>query len=254
MSLAYRELAPPPTLSSFVERFWTLTWRDDGDAREIGPWRVLPDGCLDLIFDLAPKSRPHHRWVGTMTRTLEVALEPRVDRLGIRFRPGRVRAFLGISASELTDKSTSIDDDDHWRDALSTAGRLAEARPERRLGILERRLIAHLAKTPVPADRVVEACVDQIRMSRGRCPIGSLERMTGISARQLERRFRTAVGLSPKRFARVVRFQNVLATAPSISRGGWADAALDLGYSDQAHLINEVRALAGMSPTALQWR
>jgi transcriptional regulator GlxA family with amidase domain len=70
----------------------------------------------------------------------------------------------------------------------------------------------------------------------------------GVNGRKLERLFRRDVGLSPKLLARIVRFQNVIATVERNARRDWAALALDCGYYDQAHLINDFRRFAGMSP------
>jgi transcriptional regulator GlxA family with amidase domain len=70
----------------------------------------------------------------------------------------------------------------------------------------------------------------------------------GVQARQLERRFKLRVGLSPKYFARIRRFQRVF---PEVEGAGWVEAAAACGYYDQAHLIRDFRAFAGEPPAAL---
>jgi AraC-like DNA-binding protein len=75
---------------------------------------------------------------------------------------------------------------------------------------------------------------------------------TGASHRRFIQLFRDAVGLAPKRFRRVTRFQRALDSLRIAPEGGLASLALDLGYADQAHLTREFRAMAGLSPTA--WR
>jgi AraC-like DNA-binding protein len=74
----------------------------------------------------------------------------------------------------------------------------------------------------------------------------------GWSFTRLLRRFADQVGLTPKRFARVRRFQRLLASITSTAPPGavdWAQRAVDIGYHDQAHMIHEFRALAGLCPT-----
>ena len=84
---------------------------------------------------------------------------------------------------------------------------------------------------------------------RGRGRTGSLSESAGLGPRQLERRFLSAVGLSPKLFSRIVRFQNLVRIAPRSL--GWANAAARCGYFDQAHLVRDVRDFAGVSPSNL---
>lgn len=88
--------------------------------------------------------------------------------------------------------------------------------------------------------------------SHGLVRVDELATTAGVSARQLERQFATHVGLSPKRFLRVLRFQQVLAVLrdPSSSSAGWADVAAQHGFYDQAHFINDFKAFTGETPGA----
>lgn len=79
--------------------------------------------------------------------------------------------------------------------------------------------------------------------------MSALARETGYSERQLRRRLLDGVGLGPKRLARVVRMQGLLAAGPLV--GSWARAAVDHGWFDEAHMVNDVTLLAGASPAAL---
>ena len=77
-----------------------------------------------------------------------------------------------------------------------------------------------------------------------------IQRASGLSPARFIARFREAVGLTPKRYARVLRFQRALALIPREGRADWAALALEAGYGDQAHLAHEFRRCAGMAPTA----
>jgi AraC-like DNA-binding protein len=80
-------------------------------------------------------------------------------------------------------------------------------------------------------------------------PIRELVRATGYSHRWLTERFRAEVGLAPKAFARVVRFENAFERLGRLDRVRWAEFALDCGYYDQAHLVRDFREMAGATPT-----
>jgi AraC-like DNA-binding protein len=77
-----------------------------------------------------------------------------------------------------------------------------------------------------------------------------LAALSGCSRRSLERRFDAAVGMPPKRLARIVRFQRVFREAREAASAGWVEVALRCGYADQSHLIRDFRELAGEPPTA----
>ena len=98
----------------------------------------------------------------------------------------------------------------------------------------------------------VEGAVKGVLASRGLARVGALARTAGLSDRQLERRFRSAVGLAPKLFSRIVRFQRVVRLARRSAQAGWAETAARCGYADQAHLVRDVRAFSGATPSALR--
>jgi AraC-like DNA-binding protein len=224
--MTYREHAPTEALRPWVECFWTRT--EDADPHV---HRVLPDGCADFIFDV---SRGAAFAVGTMTRPLLVGPGDSGDLLGVRFRPGRAAAFLRIPLAELTD--ARVDLGDVWRDAPEHAS----------ISRLEAALLQRLAPN---RDRRVDAAID--RIVGGESRIDELAKDIGISRQHLARQFRHHVGVSPKTFARVMRFRRLLANVPRDP--DWAEVALEHGYYDQSHLIDEFRELAGDTPAAFHF-
>ena len=100
-------------------------------------------------------------------------------------------------------------------------------------------------------DHALAAAVAEILRSRGLATLERLSSRCGLKPRSLERRFRAAVGFSPKRFARIVRFQRVFRELQAAgSAGGWVDVAIRCGYFDQAHLIRDFREFSGEAPIA----
>jgi transcriptional regulator GlxA family with amidase domain len=89
-----------------------------------------------------------------------------------------------------------------------------------------------------------------LRRAGGELPVGAVASRVGLSERQLERLFDERVGIGPKMFARVVRLERALAMIDR-REGSWAQIAVQCGYSDQAHLTREFRALTGLTPAAL---
>jgi AraC-like DNA-binding protein len=118
---------------------------------------------------------------------------------------------------------------------------------EERFRRLDRWLLERLAEAP-PARPEVRAAMRQIVGSGGQISIGALAAAEGISRKRLLALFQEAVGLPPKRMARLVRFERAVALLRR--DGGLAAAALDSGYYDQAHFNRDFRALAGETPSA----
>ncbi|MEQ9498282.1 MAG: helix-turn-helix domain-containing protein [Deltaproteobacteria bacterium] len=234
----YAEHAPAPRLRPYVRCYWTLR----ADMRPSS--RVLPDGCIDVIFD---RRRPAARFVGTMTRPLLIDAGGPVDVVGVRFEPGGAAPFLRLPAQSITDDA--VDVRETWRAGIDVADRIAEREP---LPELDAALLARLGDGEI--DAAVVVCVRHIEAARGDMKISDLTRIAGCSERQLGRRFTSHVGVGPKRFARVVRFRAVLDAAPHVPRGGWADVAASLGFADQSHLLREVRTIGGASLRTLRPR
>jgi AraC-like DNA-binding protein len=241
----YREHPPCAPLRSHVACYWTLR----GD--EAPGHRVLPDGCMDLLFDLSGALRAAPTLVGTMSQALLVPAVARVELLGVRFRPGEAFAFVGVPAGEAKDQVLPLVDAlGPLAAALSDELSAARDTPAR-LAALDRRLTA-LRDRARPPDPRVRRAVARILGSPAEARVAWLARELGIGERQLERTFVERVGLGPKALARVARLQALL---PRLAGAGthvpWAALALDLGYADQAHLIREVKRLSGVTPTEL---
>lgn len=224
--MAYREIDPAPALRPWVECFWSRV-----DEAGAGEQRVLPDGCADLVFDLHDGASIV---VGTMTKPLVIAPQAASEFLGVRFRPGRAAAFLRLPLAELTDASVPLND--VWK---NWDGRIDVTSLEAEL----------LRRLDPDRDRRVDAAVERIIASGGTARIDELANEIGISRQHLARQFQHHVGVSPKTFARVMRFRRLVDRVDPARDLDWADLALEHGYYDQAHLIADFREFAGTTPS-----
>jgi transcriptional regulator GlxA family with amidase domain len=96
-------------------------------------------------------------------------------------------------------------------------------------------------------DNLISVAVEEFERTHGLVGVSKVADMLGLSSRQFERRFRNSVGISPKLFSRMQRFQRVLQMVEG-PEATWADTALSCGYHDQAHLIRDFREFAGSTP------
>lgn len=241
----YRELPPPPSLTDYVECFWTRELAPASTSDGVA--RVLPDGCVDFILEIG-SSNPTPIAVGTMTRPLVLGARAPHEFLGVRFRPGRAYAMLGLPVAELTDQRVPLAD--VWRHVEQLVEEVAGAAstPERVLVLaraLERRLLD--APPPVPA---VDAAVRSIVASGGAIEIATLGPAIGVTRQHLARAFARWVGVSPKTFARVVRLQRLLEVLRAARDPQWSALATWAGYYDQSHLVAEFKELTGLTPSA----
>lgn len=259
--MSYREHAAHPALRRYVECYWTI--RGDPDAPDETD-RVLPDGCMDIIFSLsgaedADLPTGTSVAVGTMTGAITVLRSPRMHLMGVRFRAGAGGAFLGVDAKELTDRRAPLADlssrspVSHWsRSAREINERLAQAGGDRaRVDALDELLRHRLDEAVARIDERVFAACEAIARAGGAAMIDRVAQVANLSRRQLERRFGSAVGIPPKVLCRVTRLRKSVAllhdpeTVPGLSA-----IALRAGYADQPHFTREFRALAGTTPGA----
>lgn len=235
MSQSPEILLPHPSLRAFVSHYWR------GLDNSAPTFPVIPDGAVDVVIRRSGQAMA--AWVyGTSTRRTEVPLEPGAHYLGIRFRPGAGRHCLAGPARELTDGAGPAGD--VLRFALDGLGDGIDAPA---IGArMDARLREYLGR--VDAGRSgLDAAVDRILAARGEISIEDVALQVGHSRRHLERTFLDHVGVTPKFFARIVRFRR----AVRLIRDGvrtLADAAADAGYADQSHMARDFRALGGVPP------
>lgn len=234
----YRELVPHPALRPFVDRFWISVDDAAPPAR-----RILPDGCIDVLVDLAAQGRA--LVVGTMTSASVFAPRGPVRIAAVRFRPAGAVPFLGVAARALTDGTFTCDElGARW---LADARWAETADADAAVASLQRLLLGRLSALKRPDPLVAHAVTALFRPAPP--SIEALGRETGWSRQHLARAFHLHVGVSPKQLARVARLQRAVADLQQRGRGdGLADAAVRLGYFDQAHMARDFRALAGLTP------
>ncbi len=234
--MEYRELTLPE--SSPIARLWIA--RGDGGPGET----ILPDGRYELIFNFGDRvlqdgvAQPRAMLAAETRRAVSIAPSGRVDFLGVTLRDGCAAAILRAPLHELRDRMLDVRDVDA---RLDLHEQLANAHDDRRIGII---LDAFRSTT---ADPLARAAASTIRTAHGRVSITRLASRLGVTVRTLGRAFDRAIGITPKTLARVTR----LGRAAAMLREGVSgvDAALDAGFFDQAHMTNEFRSMAGLSPS-----
>ena len=251
-------LPPPPSLAHVVKKVWFARGsRAEFDHAE----PIVPDGCVELVFNFAdpfeqhdgagtPHRQPADLLVGPSLLPTMAVPTGRVDLLGLRLRPGRTSAFLRTPMWRLTDQlipmSSVFSNTEHWLDDLRDAP--ADTRLDRLTAIFARP--AGFAQSPSPSSAVTVSLA-AIERHRGAISIAGLAALTGVSSRQLERRFRDEVGLGAKHMARIARVHHAIEIMQMHASFTGADVAAHCGYADQAHLVRECRELTGATPSRL---
>jgi AraC-like DNA-binding protein len=255
MSLRYEEHALRPPLDRFVECVWFLS--APRAASPAVPERVVPDGCPELVFQFADpclSGRPGVALerqatavlVGPLTSSLLVTPSGAVTTMGVRFRPGGLRAFVPMPVDELADRQV-LPEDLFGRGAGGLRDCLAEAGDDgRRIALVEDFLLSCLSYPDRP-DRPVEHAIRRMLRRRGPVEVERLAGDLGVSRRHLERSFRAETGMTPMFLGRMIRFQSVFRRLAS-GEPDWISVALDCGYYDQSHLYRDFREFAASTP------
>jgi AraC-like DNA-binding protein len=210
----------------------------------------LPNGRFQLILDLAA-GREASIIVGMRTRysILETASVHSV--IGVVFRPGGARPFFDRPAHEFYDRAAPLHD--VWGSAsCNLRDCLLEAPgPAARLRILAAELQRRVGE-PRGLHGVVRYALEEFGRDPRATGVLEVARDTGFSRRRLTQLFREQVGLTPKLYCRLHRFQQVVSRIASGAPVNWAQVSLEGGYYDQAHMAHEFREFSGVSPGA--WR
>jgi AraC-like DNA-binding protein len=247
---------PKPPLSKFVDSFWLY----EGHEAEHKTERILPTGTLELAINLRQNElrfydaeRPENcsRFSGAIVsgasgRSIAPAEEAFI--IGVHFKPGGAFPFLGLPAGDLAD--THVDLETLWG---PSAGRLRERVCEamtsaERFQLLQEALLSRLCQG-VEQHYAVSAALEMFGKNQARPTVREAAKYLGLSQRRFIQVFKAEVGITPKLFSRIQRFQQtrtLIQHNPSIN---WADLAVDLGYFDQSHFIREFIEFSGLSPT-----
>jgi AraC-like DNA-binding protein len=226
--------------------------------------RILPSGTFELVVNLrddelriydasgSPQDDRCRRFSGALvsgpyagsfiTDTAEEA-----SILGVHFRPGGAFPLLGPLAGELA--NTHVNLAAVWGPAATELRErlCALTTPDERFHLLEETLIARLLDGPIGHGAVPRA-LGLLTRSHGCVRVRDVAKAVDLSQRRLIEVFTTEVGLTPKLFGRVQRFQRALALSPTATGLEWAEVAADCGYFDQSHLIRDFVEMSGVSP------
>jgi len=211
--------------------------------------RVIPDGCVDIIFDLNVHSyKKAASIVGTMTKPIFAELKGRVNYLAIRFLPSGFLHFFNSPAYYFTDRIIPLEMISGKRERDLTEQLVIENPIHNKIKLLES-YMENLLSANNTNDAVVKHAIYCILKNKGDIKIPELTTITSSSQRQLRRRFDRWIGVSPKAFCRIIRFQSILRTLPLSSKCNLLSIALDGGYYDQSHFIHEFNSYYGLNPT-----
>lgn len=256
--MIYRIHKPGFPLSQFIDFFFYYEGFNSGYTIE----KLLPDGAVDLLIDLteSPKKLFYDEegvsyttlkksWISGMKTDYILIDASGSNMIGVHFKPGGCYPFIHFPMVELNDLTIELDlvlgnEANSIREAI-----LHEPCIDKRFSILENYFLQK-GKNKMENHALVHYSVNQLAQSPQMWTIKDLSTKTGITQKHLITLFKKYVGLSPKMFSRINKFQKVIRLIEQQKKIDWSMLAYECGYFDQAHFIKEFQAFSGINPAA----
>lgn len=244
---------PGPPLRGFVDSIWLVS-DAPGHERE----RIVPSGTIELVINLHDDEFRIYESVtgrerrfrgaivsGCYSAAFEIDTRAHSLVLGVHFKPGGASRLLGVPAGTLADDHVGLDD--IWGPSATKLRTRLCAAPslQQRIALLEQALIARLPDRP---HRRLAVSAGLVELDQPGVEVGHVARVLGLSRRRFIEVFTEDVGMTPKRYSMVRRFQRALTLAIRSQSVTWSQIALECGYFDQSHLCRDWAEFTGMSP------
>jgi len=250
--LGFKLMTPSPLLRPYIQSYWVIR-RDNPLATEREEF-LHPNGGMGLVFNLGDVfdyegqriNAPYFMdGANTVSRTLH--FYGKIDAIGIRFHVGGAYPFFAMPLHELMDNVLILNDIDR-RDICYIHEAIYEAPAlHDKIAIIESWLIGRMTHS----DRVTQDVMHSLQLIQndsGRVNIKAIADTIYLSQRQLERLFKIQVGITPKRYARLLRVDHARNLLKNTRTEFIADIGAASGFYDQSHFIREFKAVVGMTP------
>jgi AraC-like DNA-binding protein len=256
--LGFQRVSPGRLLRSYVRSYWHF--RRETPLLAYHEEFMHPRGGFGLVFNFGDKLRLDAQPIaepifldGANTVSRKLGFLGQVELMGVRFYEGGAYPFLEVPLNELRNEITLLDALDRPA-LLRLHARLQEAKSlPARIKLLEEWLIGRLLCGKA-RNALIPASLTMLRAREGHLPISDLAHELAVSQRQLERLYQSQVGMSPKRYAQLLRVETARLALKQMTEQSTATLAAELDFYDQSHFIREFRAVIGMTPTAYMKR
>ncbi|MBD2754159.1 helix-turn-helix domain-containing protein [Spirosoma validum] len=253
--MKYEKIPPPAHLDRYVQYFWT--YESEGMAGPPKTFRPITDGCpgiivqlseRDPLFDQNKKQLPTLCLYGQTIKHREIQARDQFRVIGACFSPVGLKSIFGLNADELTDTCAALNGLP-GQQALFLSEQLAGTDSIRyRIELLSAYVSAQIRENKFQLDNVTDYALSQLIKSEGTIPLKELQDELNVSERHLERKFKEGVGISPKLFSRICRFQASFQQLKTNKYDKLSDIAFENGYADQSHFIRVFKEFAGFPP------
>jgi AraC-like DNA-binding protein len=241
----YREYSPDQQLAKWVNNYWYAVGFNKGEVRA----KIYPDNSMDIIFAFDyVQGLFTADFYGIMTNSFEFVEPDRSVRMfGVRFKPSGIKAFMRIPTLELANRNEDLrlfntPFDQAFCDALPEKQTADEI-----VAHTNRCLISRLPNLFPYDSRIIHA-INMIEHTKGQLNLTNLASEVCLGQRHFERQFKDVVGIAPKTFAKISRFEHARQQIVEYPNEDLLSVAIKCGYYDQTHLINDFKLFTGDTP------
>jgi AraC-like DNA-binding protein len=251
----YQTIEPNTDLSAFIKCYWTLdAAKEDKPEKQ----RIVPDGCMEMIFhygDFYKQYISDENYIlqpkcfvfGQVSRPLYIEPTGNTGIFAVRFHPDGFTPFSEIPVIDMENRAVPLQKLFGEEGVELEKKILAALTNTDRIKIIETFLMSRLVN-PKFIDSITKSSVEIMLQLNGQLTVDELSGQLNINRRQLERKFSSVIGLSPKQLSKIIRLQATLKMLKKKQFTSLTSLAYDNGYFDQTHFIKDFKEFTGMSP------
>ncbi len=249
--MQFKRIVPKEKLNNLIECFWIAESEDSSPRIH----KIIPDGFPEIIFHFGDHYRirmqntwglqPKNLLAGQISGYFHLENTGRSNLLGIKFKPPALTHLFGLEMSALTDTVVTLNSKLPQLDKCTDQLKIINSNEER-IEFLQDELtkMSSLIASRTPIDKAIEIIFNQC----GNISVAAICEAAAVTERQLERLFKKYIGLSPKLYARIIRFSYIFQIVQE-RKMSWSELGLEAGFYDQSHFIKNFKAFTGEDPS-----
>jgi AraC-like DNA-binding protein len=250
--MIFKRISPPEALRSIIECYWIAESNDPTPIIE----KIIPDGYTEIIFHYGDPYliRLKNTWeqqskdlvAGQITRHFFLQNTGHAGVIGIKLKPTALTHLYGIHQNTLTDKVINLAEIQQMSAEIPELDLRNTTDHEERIAVLNKYFQSIVSRFK---QGVADRAVEMILVANGMLSVNDITSTLFVTERQLERLFKNYIGLSPKFYCRIIRFNYIFQCMQKESTK-WADVLYDAGFYDQSHFIRNFKAFTGEEPSS----
>jgi len=255
--MIYQYIKPSKVLEPYIKHYWIL--EENKPKQELCSPRIFPSGFTELILYYGDRYlhidknnnktlQPSFYFTGQTNSYYDISPTGKIGLIAITFKPEAAKLFFKLPVGEIEDNFVAVDEI-VGKQAKDLEYKLQTATNNNdRISQLEEFLIKQLKEFYTEEHKRINYSINLINQNKGLITVESLAEYACLGTKQFKRNFTDFVGIKPKKFTRIVRFQHAIYSQQIKSAKNLTQLAYNCGYYDQAHFTNEFKEFTGYSP------